>query len=90
MRTLLGNFLRNKRGVALFSFTIGLITLFVGVALMYMLPEYIIGALNQTGTFEASDVSTAKQKADQIRAIGFVVIIISVVWMLISVIAGKK
>ena len=55
---------------------------------MYMLPEYIISALNSTGTFEAADVTTATEKADQIRAVGFVVVVISVVWMLISVISG--
>lgn len=78
------------KGAALYSFTIGLIVLFIGVALMYMLPEYIINALNSTGTFSSSDVTTAKQKADQIRSLGFVVIVISVIWMLISVISTRK
>jgi len=81
---------RNRKGVAqLYGLTVGLIVLFVGVALMYMLPEYIITSLNATGVFNASDVANAKAKADQIRALGFVVIIIAVVWIIFSVIGGK-
>lgn len=77
------------KGVAMFGFAIGLIVLFVGVALMYMLPEYIISALNATSTFSATTVSTATTQAGQIRSLGFVVIVISVVWLLISVISKE-
>ena len=79
---------RRLKGLALFGLVIGLIVLFVGVALMYMLPEYIIGALNQTSTFTAATVAQAYAKADQVRGIGFVVVIIAVVWVMISVMAG--
>lgn len=73
----------------LYGITIGLIVLFVGVALMYMLPEYIINALNSTGVFSAATVSTATAQANSIRSLGFVVIVISVVWILFSVIGGN-
>lgn len=74
----------------LYGLTIGLIVLFVGVALMYMLPDYIISALNSTGVFSASDVSTANTQADSVRSLGFVVIIIAVIWLIFSVIGGSK
>ncbi len=74
----------------LYGLTIGLIVLFVGVALMYMLPDYIINALNSTGVFEQADVTQANTQADSIRSLGFVVIIIAVVWLIFSVIGGNK
>jgi membrane-anchored glycerophosphoryl diester phosphodiesterase (GDPDase) len=79
-----------SKGIALFGFAIGLIVLFVGVALMYMLPELIINQLNNTTIFTAGTVATAQAKIDSVRGIGFVVIIIAVIWMLISVVAGKQ
>jgi len=79
------------KGVSqLYGMTIGLIVLFVGVALMYMLPDYIIAALNETGVFTAADVTTANTQADSVRSLGFVVIIIAVVWIIFSVIGGNK
>lgn len=89
---MLATFLHSKRkGVAWFGFITGLITLCVGIALMYILPEYIIGALNSTGTFSSSAISTATQKADQARALGFVVVVIGLVWMVIGgVTAGRR
>ena len=81
----------NRKGVSqLYGMTIGLIVLFVGVALMYMLPDYIIAALNETGVFTATDVSTANTQADSVRSLGFVVIIIAVVWIIFAVIGGNK
>lgn len=93
------------KGVAMFGFAIGLIVLFVGVALAYMVPEYVIGALNATGQFclgynttpaecvsssatccVSDSASVATTQAGQVRSLGFVVIVISVVWMLISII----
>lgn len=73
----------------LYGLTIGLIVLFVGVALMYMLPDYIIEALNDTGVFQPADYTTANTQADTIRSLGFVVIIIAVVWIIFSVIGGQ-
>jgi len=82
--------MKGKKGVTqLYGLTVGLIVLFVGVALMYMLPDYIIAALNDTGVFSATDVDTANTQADSVRALGFVVIIIAVVWIIFSVIGGK-
>jgi len=79
-----------KGQTQLYGLTVGLIVLFVGVALMYMLPDYIISALNDTGVFSADDVTTANTQADSVRALGFVVIIIAVVWIIFSVIGGKS
>ena len=82
--------MKGSKGVAqLYGLTVGLIVLFVGVALMYMLPDYIISALNDTGVFSDADVTTANTQADSVRALGFVVIIIAVVWIIFSVIGGK-
>ena len=98
-------------GVALFAFVIGLVILFVGIALMYMLPEYIIGALNNTGAFnngacyaynttpaQCGDAATncceyltihnAYSQVTQLRSLGFVVVVIAIIWMIISIVAG--
>jgi membrane-anchored glycerophosphoryl diester phosphodiesterase (GDPDase) len=79
-----------KKGLTqLYGITIGLITLFVGVALMYMLPDYIITALNSTAVFTNTTVALAQTQANSIRSLGFVVIIISVIWLIFSVIGGQ-
>ena len=102
------------KGLALYTFTVSLIILFCGVALMYMLPEYIINTLNATGVFNtgtcyayntsAGQCGTAAtnccewltyhnadEKAGQVRSLGFVVIIIAVVFMIFSVMgSGSK
>jgi hypothetical protein len=79
-----------RKGMSqLYGITIGLIVLFVGVALMFMLPDYIIESLNDTGVFTTAQYTTASEKAGNIRDLGFVVIIIAVVWLIFSVIGGK-
>jgi hypothetical protein len=72
----------------LYGLTLGLIVLFVGVALMYMLPDYIIVALNSTAVFSNATVATAQTQANSVRSLGFVVIIISVIWIIFSVIGA--
>ena len=79
---------KTLNGVALFAFVVGLIILFVGVALMYVLPEYIIYALNQTGTFQNAQVLTALTQVSQLRSLGFVVVVIAIIWMIIAIVAG--
>ena len=81
---------KTKGITQLYSLTIGLIILFVGVALMYMLPEYIVGALNNTSVFSTATVTTAIAQINSIRALGFVVIIISVIWIIFSVIGSGQ
>lgn len=100
------------KGVALFSFVIGLLVLFIGVALMYLLPDYIIGALNSTGIMSTGGCyatnttpaqctltvasccvrwnaeANATNNVNTLRSLGFVVIIIAVIWMVISIVAG--
>jgi len=89
LKLFLASLFTDKKGVSqLYGLTIGLIVLFVGVALMYLLPDYIIAALNNTGVFTAADVATANSQADSTRSLGFVVIIIAVVWLIFAVIGG--
>ena len=78
------------RGAGMLSFVLSLITLAAGVALMYVLPEYIVSILNQTGLFTAATVATAITQVGTVRTIGFLVIIISLIWMVISVISMRK
>lgn len=81
----------NRKGLAyLLPLAIGLITLTAGVAMMYILPEYIISALNATGTFTADTITTATTKVGVVRNLGMAVIVIAIVWIIIAVISGKK
>jgi hypothetical protein len=57
---------------------------------MYMLPEYVIYTLNASGVFPVADVNTAIAKAGQVRALGFVVIIIAVLFMMFAIMGGKQ
>ena len=82
--------LRNKGLAYLLPLAIGLITLTAGVAMMYILPEYIISALNETGTFSNTTIITATAKVGVIRNLGMAVIVIAIVWIIIAVISGKK
>jgi beta-lactamase regulating signal transducer with metallopeptidase domain len=74
----------------LLPLAIGLITLSVGLTLVYILPEYIISALNSTSAFTAATIAAAQTAVNSIRALGYVVIVISVIWVLIAVISGGK
>lgn len=60
----------------------------VGVALVYILPDYVIKTLNDTAVFGVSTVNTANTQLATIRGVGFAVIVISVLWLIISVVAG--
>ena len=82
--------LRNKGLAYLLPLAIGLITLTAGVAMMYILPEYIISALNETGTFTSATITTATTKVGVVRNLGMAVIVIAIVWIIIAVISGKK
>jgi len=77
------------KGLALFSLAVGLIVLFVGVALMYLLPEYIIQTLNATGVFPNATVVEALAKANQIRGLGFLAIVVAVIWIAISALSSR-
>jgi len=76
------------KGFALFSVAMGILLLCVGVAFVYILPDYVIKALNDTAVFQSSTVTTANTQLATIRGIGFAVIVIATLWMVISVVAG--
>jgi hypothetical protein len=77
------------KGAAMFAFAIGLVTLMVGVALMYILPEFVIATIAATGTFNATAIATARAQLTTVQGVGFAVIILSLVWLIIAVIGGK-
>lgn len=80
-----------RKGIAwLFPLTIGIILLSVGVALMYILPAYIIGALNETAVFNSTLVATAESKVSTVQSLAMVVIIIGMVWVLIGIVGGAR
>ena len=104
----------SKKGFGyLLPLAIGLITLVVGVTMLFIMPEFIISTMNSTGMMdigecyayntsagECGDLATncceymtyhnATTKVDIIRNIGMAVIIISLVWIIIAVISGRK
>lgn len=74
----------------MFPLTIGIVLLAVGVCLMYLLPAYITGALNDTGTFDATLIATAQDKIETVQGIAMVVIIIGLIWVLIGIVGGAR
>lgn len=80
-----------SKGIAwMFPLTIGIILLAVGVVLMYILPEYIMGALTETGTFNETLIQTARDKVETVQNLAIVVITIGMVWILIGIVGGAK
>jgi ABC-type Na+ efflux pump permease subunit len=65
-----------------------ILLLCVGVALVYIVPDYVIKALNDTAVFSVATVNLANTQLALVRGAGFAVIIIAVIWMIISVVAG--
>ena len=78
------------RGAGLLSFITSLIGLAVGVMLVYILPEYILGILNDTALFTTTTVDAAQDAVNTVRAIGWLVVVISLIWMVVSVLGMKK
>lgn len=68
----------------------GLIAVSAGIALMYVLPQYIIGILNQTGLFAAAQITTANTNVATIQALGLLVTIIGLLWIVIGVISRPE
>jgi len=48
------------KGAFLYSFAIGIVLTIIGVTFMYLLPSYIISALNQTGVFCSTNTTPAQ------------------------------
>lgn len=72
----------------MFSLVIGLVLLAVGITFLYILPEFIITTLNDTSSFDSDALATALTKISTIRGVGFAVIIIGIVWLIVSQVAG--
>jgi len=80
-----------RKGVAwLFPIAVGIILLAVGVTLMYLLPAYITSALNETGVFDETLITTAQSKVQTVQGIAMVVIIIGLIWIVIGVVGGAR
>lgn len=81
-------FLRTHKHVLwLLEIVTGLIGVSVGVALMYLLPPYIIGILNNTGLFTAAAVTSANNAVTTILAIGFLITIIGLFWVVLGIVS---
>jgi len=55
---------------------------------MYVLPQYIVGVLNQTGLFSASQISTANTNVGTVQAIGFLITVIGLLWIVIGIVSA--
>ena len=77
-----------RRGFALFQIVMGVLLLCIGVALMYIIPDYVIKAINDTAIFTGSTVTTANTQLGTVRTAGFAVVIISVIWLIVSIVIG--
>jgi hypothetical protein len=66
----------------------GVLLLCIGVALMYIIPDYVIKAINDTAIFTGSTVTTANTQLATVRAAGFAVVIISVIWLIVGIVVG--
>jgi hypothetical protein len=72
----------------LFQIAMSVLLLCIGVALMYIIPDYVIKALNDTAVFATATVTTANTQLATVRSAGFAVVIISVIWLIVSVVTG--
>lgn len=68
----------------------GLIAVTAGIALMYMLPPYIISILNSTGLFAAADVTAASAAVTTVLALGFLIVVIGLLWIVIGVVSSSR
>lgn len=68
----------------------GCIAVTAAVALMYMLPPYIVALLNNTGLFAAADVAAASAAVTTVLAICFLIIVIGLLWIVIGIVSAKK
>lgn len=88
----LKSFFSSKKGVHwLIPITTGLIGVTTGLVLMYLLPPYILETLNSTGIFtNQTGVTTARTRMDNITALGFLIVVISMIWIVIGVISSAR
>ena len=67
----------------------GAIAVCAAVALMYVLPPYIISILNSTALFTAAQVAAATAAVTTVTAIAFLVVIIGLLWVVIGIVSSQ-
>jgi len=85
-------FCENKNISWLVPIATGCIAVAAGVALLYLLPPYIVSILNATALFTAAQVAAATAAITTITALSFLVIVIGLLWVVIGIVssgAGK-
>jgi hypothetical protein len=82
------SFCQNRKIQWLVPIATGLIAVAAGVALMYLLPPYIVSILNSTALFTAAQVALATTAITTITALGFLVIVIGMLWIVIGIVSG--
>jgi multisubunit Na+/H+ antiporter MnhB subunit len=68
----------------------GAIAVCAAVALLYVLPPYIISILNQTALFTAAQVAAATAAVTTVTAICFLVMVIGLLWVVIGIVSSQK
>lgn len=89
---LYAEFCENRNVHWLVPIVTGLIAVSAGVALMYVLPPYIVSILNQTGLFTSAQITAANSAIQTVQALGFLVVVIGLLWIVIGIVSasGKK
>jgi type IV secretory pathway component VirB8 len=83
-------FCKNKNIDWLVPIATGTIAVAAGVALLYLLPPYIVSILNQTALFTVAQVAAATAAITTITALSFLVIVIGMLWVVIGIVSSQK
>jgi len=70
--------LENRRR-SLFGLLVVIIGVSIAFSLIFVLPSYILGELNQTQVFSPESISVAKEKTTLFQRIGIVIFFIAIV-----------
>lgn len=87
---MLTQFSQNKNISWLVPIATGTIAVAAGVALLYLLPPYIVSILNATALFTAAQVAAATAAITTITALSFLVIVIGMLWVVIGIVSSQK
>ena len=81
-------FCKNKNIQWLVPIATGTIAVAAGTALLYLLPPYIVSILNATALFTAAQVASATSAITTVIAVGFLIIIIVLMWVIIGIVSS--
>ena len=81
-------FCKNKNIQWLVPIATGTIAVAAGTALLYLLPPYIVSILNATALFTAAQVASATSAITTVIAVGFLIIIIGLMWVIIGIVSS--